>query len=126
MTRKLFLPGARAIAVLSAIGCCSLGYALYIRYFGVEQSGFGLACQAGLDSWFCSVRRLSIALYGHSIFGIVALGVALINLLRPSAPLFALALISACFGVVLYNVALSGLAVAALILSFARPGPAPE
>jgi hypothetical protein len=126
MTSKLFLPSARTVVVLSVIGCCSLGYALYIRYFGIEQAGFGLACQAGLDSWFCSVRRLSIALYGHSIFGIVALGVALINLLRPSPPLFALALIAACFGIVLYNVALSGLAIAVLILSFARPALAPE
>jgi hypothetical protein len=126
MIRALFLPAPRTVAVLSAIGCCSLCCALYIRYFGIEQAGFGLACQAGLDTWFCSVRRLSIALYGYSIFGIVALGVALINLLRPSAPLFALALIAACFGIVLYNVALSGIAAAVLILSLARPAPAPE
>lgn len=97
-----------------------------MRYFGVQQTSVGLACEAGLNSWFCSLRRLTIALYEHSIFGIVGLGAALINLLRPSAPLFALALIAAGFGIVLYNVALSALAVATLILSFARPAPATE
>jgi hypothetical protein len=97
-----------------------------MRYFGVQNTAVGLACQAGSDSLFCTVRRLTIALYEHSIFGIVALGVALINLLRPSAALFGLALAAAGLGIVLYNVALSGLAVAVLILSFARPAPASE
>ena len=53
-----------------------------------------------------------------------ALGVALVNLLRPAVSLFAFALIAAGLGIVLYNVALSGLAVALLIVSFARPAPA--
>ena len=95
-----------------------------MRYFGVQNTEVGLACQAGLNSWFCEIRRLAIALYEHSIFGIVALGVALVNLLRPTVSLFAFALIAASLGIVLYNVALSGLAVAVLILSFARPAPA--
>jgi hypothetical protein len=124
--RKLFLPSARVLAILSGIGLCSLGASLYMRYCGVQNTDVGLACQAGLDSTFCMVRRLTIALYEHSIFGIVALGAALINLLRPSASLFALALAAAGLGIVLYNVALSGLAAALLILSFARPAAAPE
>jgi hypothetical protein len=126
VSRKLFLPSVRVIAVLAAVGLVSLGCSLYMRYFGVQNTDVGLACQAGLDSSFCTLRRLTIALYEHSIFGIVALGAALINLLRPSASLFALALAAAGLGIVLYNVALSGLAAAVLILSFARPAPAPE
>jgi hypothetical protein len=126
VTRRLFLPSYRVLAVLAAIGLVSLGCSFYMRYYGVQNTAVGLACQAGLDSVLCSLRRLSIALYEHSIFGIVALGVALINLLRPSAPLFALSLCAAGLGIVLYNVALSGLAVAVLILSFARPAPAAE
>jgi len=97
-----------------------------MRYFGVQQTSVGLACEAGLDSSFCLLRKLAIALYEHSIFGIVALGVALINLLRPSVALFVFALVFAGLGIVLYNVALSGLAAAILILSFARPAPASE
>jgi hypothetical protein len=41
--------------------------------------------------------------------------------MRPSLVLFVIALAAAGFGIVLYNVALSSVAVALLILSFARP-----
>jgi hypothetical protein len=126
MPRKLFLPSGFALAALAIIAAGSLGCALYMRYFGVQQTGVGLACEAGLNTWFCMARKLTIALYEHSIFGVIALGVALINLLRPSVSLFAFAMIFAGLGIVLYNVALSGLAAAILLLSFARPAPASE
>ena len=51
---------------------------------------------------------------------------ALLNLLRPSLVLFAVALAAAGFGIVLYNIALSALAVGLLILSLARPAPEPD
>jgi hypothetical protein len=126
VTRQLFLPRPRTLATLGLLGAGALGCSFYMRYFGVQNTEVGLACQAGLDSLFCMLRRLTIALYEHSIFGIVALGAALINLLRPTISLFALALIAAGLGIVLYNVALSGLAVAVLILSFARPAAISE
>jgi hypothetical protein len=126
MSRKLFLPSNTALTALAAIVACAVGCALYMRYFGVQQTSVGLACEAGLNSWFCMIRKLTIALYEHSIFGVVALGLALINLLRPSVALLAFALIFAGLGIVLYNVALCGLAAAILILSFARPAPASE
>ena len=62
-------------------------------------------------------------LFTPSVFGAVALGAALLNLVRPSVLLCAVALIAAGFGLVLYNAALSALAVAVLILSLARPAP---
>jgi hypothetical protein len=126
MPRRLFLPTTSALTALAALAACSVGGALYMRYFGVQQTSVGLACEAGLNSGFCMARKLTIALYEHSIFGVVALGVALINLLRPSVALFAFALVFAGLGIVLYNVALSGLAAAILILSFARPAAASE
>jgi len=126
MPKRLFLPRGSALAALAAVAMCSVGCALYMRYFGVQQTSVGLACEAGLNSWFCMTRKLTIALYEHSIFGVIALGVALVNLLRPSFALFAFALVFAGLGIVLYNVALSGLAAAVLILSFARPAPASE
>jgi hypothetical protein len=126
VTRPLFVPTPRALVILIVLGVGALAASLYMRYAGVQNTEVGLACQAGSDSSFCALRRLTIALYQHSIFGIVALGVALINLLRPSAALFGLALVAAALGIVLYNVALSGIAVAVLILSFARPAPASE
>lgn len=123
---KLFLPSARATNILLIVGFASLGYALYIRYLAIEQSAVGLACGAGLGTWLCFVRQTAITLFTNSVFGIVALAIAALNLLRPSLVLFAPALAAACFGVVLYNVGLSSLAVGLLVLSLARRAPEPD
>jgi len=123
---KLFLPSARATNILLIVGFCSLGYALYIRYMAIEQSSVGLACAAGLDTWLCRSRAVIAMLFKHSVFGFGALAVALLQLLRPSLTLFAVALALTCLGIVLYNVQLSSLAAGLLALSFARRAPAPE
>jgi hypothetical protein len=120
---KLFLPSARATNWLLIIGFCSIGYALYLRYLAIEQSTVGLACAAGLNTWLCFTRHIAIMLFTYSVFGWVALAVAAVNLLRPSLILFAVALAAACFGVALYNTALSSVAVGLLLLSFARRAP---
>jgi hypothetical protein len=120
---KLFLPSARATNWLLIVGFGSIGYALYMRYLAIEQSTVGLACAAGLDTWLCVSRRIVTALFTNSVFGIAALIIAALNLLRPSLVLFALALAAACFGVVLYNSALSSLAAGLLVLSLARRAP---
>lgn len=121
---KLFLPSARATNVLLVVGFSALGYALYMRYLAIEQSTVGLACQAGLDTWLCTSRRIVIALFTYSVFGIAALAIAALNLLRPSVVLFGAALAAACLGIVLYNVQLSALAAGLLVLSLARRAPA--
>jgi hypothetical protein len=120
---KLFLPSARATNVLLIVGFASLGYALYIRYTALEQSTVGLACGAGLDTWLCASRRIVTVMFQNSVFGIGALVIAAINLLRPSLVLFAAALAMACLGVVFYNIVLSSLAFGLLLLSFARRAP---
>ena len=123
---KLFLPSARAINVLLIVGFCALGYALYLRYLAIEQSTVGLACGAGLNTWLCFSRAIATTLFQNSVFGITALLVAGVNLLRPSLVLFAVALAIACIGVVLYNIVLSSLAIGLLILSLSRREPEPE
>ena len=123
---KLFLPSARATNYLLIVGFSSLGYALYMRYMAIEQSSVGLACAAGLDTWLCFSRRTAITLFTNSLFGIAAVIIAALNLLRPSLLLFALALATACFGIVLYNIALSSLAAGLLVLSLARRAPEPD
>lgn len=120
---KLFLPSARATNFLLIVGFVSLGYALYIRYTALEVSSVGLACAAGLDTWLCGSRKVIVALHQHAVFGIGALIIAAINLLRPSLLLFAVALALACLGVVLFNIVLSALAAGLLILSLARRAP---
>ena len=123
---KLFLPSARATNWLLIVGFASIGYALYLRYLAIEQSSVGLACAAGLSTWLCFSREIAIALFTNSLFGVAALAIAALNLLRPSLLLFAVALAAACFGIVLYNIALSALAVGLLVLSLARRAPEPD
>jgi hypothetical protein len=123
---KLFLPTARQTNYLLIIGFLSIGYALYLRYLAIEQSTVGLACGSGLHTWLCTTRAVAITLFTHSIFGWVAFAVAALNLLRPSLVLFAISLAAACFGIVLYNVGLSSLAIGLLILSLARRAPEPD
>jgi hypothetical protein len=89
----------------------------------LEQSGVGLACAAGLDTWLCASRRVITVMFQWSVFGTAALIIAAINLLRPSLLLFAAGLAVACLGVVLYNIVLSSLALGLLLLSFARRAP---
>lgn len=123
---KLFLPSARATNWLLIVGFCSIGYALYMRYLAVEQSSVGLACQAGLNTWLCFTRQITIVMFTYSAFGWAALIVAVLNLARPSLVLFAIALAAACCGIVLYNIGLSSLAAGLLVLSFARRAPEPD
>jgi hypothetical protein len=126
MQPRLFLPTARQTNWLLVIGFLALGEALYLRYLAIEYATVALACQAGLETWLCTTFRLVIALFNHSAFGWTALCAALLNLLRPSIVLVSIALAAAGFGLVLHNADLSGLAAALLIVSLARPAPAPE
>ena len=121
--RPPFLPSARHTNWLLAIGFSSLGYALYLRYLIIEQSCVSLACEGGLQTWLCATRRVLIPLFQNSVFGVVALAAAALNLLRPQLALFGLVLIAGGFGIVLYNVGLSALAFGLLLLSLARPAP---
>jgi hypothetical protein len=109
---------------LMLVGFVAVGYALYLRYLAIELSAVALACDAGLPSMLCKARTLATVLFQNSVFGITALVIATLNLLRPSVVLLTGGLIAAAFGIVLYNVALSGLAVGLFILGFARPAPA--
>jgi hypothetical protein len=126
MQSRLFLPTARQTNWLLLAGLLGLGQALYLRYLAIEYAPVALACQAGLNTWLCTTFRLTIALYDHAVFGWVALGAAVLNLLRPSIALVLVALAATAFGLVLHNAGLAGLAAALLILSLARRAPAAE
>jgi hypothetical protein len=124
-TRPLFLPTPRQTNWLLVVGFLCVGEALYLRYLAIENSTVSLACQAGLDTWLCATFRLTIVLFNHQVFGAVALAAALLNFVRPWLVLVTVALAAAAFGVVLHNADLSALAAGILILSLARPAPAP-
>lgn len=119
--KPLFRPTARQWNVLITIGFVAVGFALYLRYTAIEQSAVGLACAAGLKTWLCATRRLAVMLFENTVFGWAALAVAALQVIHPSIVLFALGLVTAGLGVVLYNAGLAGLAAGLLIVSFARP-----
>jgi hypothetical protein len=112
------------VQFLLVVGFLTVGYALYLRYLAVEFSTVALACDAGLQSTLCKMRALATYLFKNSVFGIVAVIVAVLHVLRPSIVLLTAGLVAAGLGIVLYNIVLSGLAIGLLILGFARPAPA--
>jgi len=112
------------VQFLLVVGFITVGYALYLRYLAVEFSTTALACDAGLQSMLCKARTLASSLFKNSVFGIVALIIAVLHVMRPSIVLLTGGLIAAGLGIVLYNITLSGLAIGLLILGFARPAPA--
>ena len=126
MQTRLFRPTARQTNWLVIVGFLAVGEALYLRYLAIEHAPVSLACQGGLSTWLCLTFKAAIALYNKSAFGWVAVVAAALNLIRPSIVLMTVAIAAAGMGLVLHNAGLSGLAVGLLILSLARPAPAPE
>jgi hypothetical protein len=124
MKKSPFRLTAYQVQFLLIVGFFTVGYALYLRYFAVEFSTVALACDAGLQTVLCKSRAVATSLFKNSVFGIVALVIAALHVIRPSIVLLTAGLIAAGLGIVLYNIALSGLAIGLLILGFARPAPA--
>jgi hypothetical protein len=125
MSRR-FLPTARQMNWLIAIGLISLGYALYLRYLVVENVPVGLACDAGAQTWLCLTRKVTLAFDESAVFGWVAFGAAVLTFIRPHVVLFAIALGAIGFGVVLHNAGLAGFAAGLIVLTLARPATVPE
>ncbi len=124
MKKKPFRLTPYQVQFLLVVGFVTVGWALYVRYLAVEFSQVALACDAGLQTMICKARSVSTSLFKNSVFGIVALVIATLNLMRPSIVLLTLGVIAAGLGIVLYNIVLAGLAIGLLILGFARPAPA--
>ena len=97
-----------------------------MRYLAIEHAPVSLACQGGQSTWLCTTFHAAIALYNKSAFGWIALIAAALNLVRPSIVLMTIAIAAGGMGLVLHNAGLAGLAAGLLIMSLARPVPAPE
>ena len=121
MHSRSFLPSPRVANMLIALAAAALGYALYLRYLVIENSTVGLACEAGLTTSACMARKIVIFLFRYQVFGVLALVASVYHLLRPQIYVFALGMVAAAFGLVLYNNGLAALATALLVVSFARP-----
>ena len=121
---KLVLPSRRAAALLAALGVVALGMALYLRYFIIQNSAIGVACEAGAVSLTCKLRLAVILMFVQDCFGWVAMIAAGVQLWRPNIVAFGTGLVFALMGLELYNTRASALAIALLVLSLARPSPA--
>jgi hypothetical protein len=124
MKKKPFRLTPYQVQFLLIVGFVTVGYALYLRYLAVEFAQVALACDAGLQTLLCQSRLVATYLFKHSVFGSVAIVIATLHVIRPSIVLLTGGLIAAGLGIVLYNIALSGIAVGLLILGFARLAPA--
>ena len=125
MKKHVFQLTAREVQWLMIVGFVTVGYALCLRYLAIEYSPVALACDAGgLQTWLCKTRLVATWLVRNSVFGIAALTIAVLNLVRPSIVLLTAGLAIAGTGTVPCNIALSGLALGLLILGLARPAPA--
>src|SRR5437868_8169973 len=121
MKKHPFRLSALQVQWLMVVGFVTVGYALYLRYFAVENSQVALACDAGLQTWLCKTRLVATWLFRNSVLGGAAMVIAVLHVLRPSIVTLTAALAAAGAGIVLYNITLSGLAVGLLILGFSRP-----
>ncbi len=112
---RLFLPSARATNILLIVGFGALGYALYVRYMGIEQSHVGWPAMRPrhLDVRAAPRLRRAVRPFADRRRGRGAGGD---HLLRPTLVIFALALAAAQMGVVLYNGMLASLAIGLLLL----------
>jgi hypothetical protein len=126
MARALFRPNRTQIFILAASVAGALGFALAMRYLAIENTPLGLACDAGDPGMLCAARKTVLTFSQSTVFGIVALIAAAMNLMRPSIVLCLVGLACAGMGLVLYNTSPSALAVALLAFSLARPLPEPE
>ena len=125
MKKHVFQLTAREVQWLMIVGFVAVGYALYLRYLAIEYSSVALACDAGgLQTWLCRTRLVATWLFRNSVFGIAAIVIAVLNLIRPSIVLLTAGIAMAGTGIVLYNIVLSGIAIGLLILGLARPAPA--
>jgi hypothetical protein len=67
---------------LLIVGFLTVGYAIYLRYLAIEFSSLALACDAGLQTTLCKTRLLVTYLFRNSVFGIVALVIAALHVIR--------------------------------------------
>jgi hypothetical protein len=124
MTKTPFTLTPYQVQWIMLVGFASVSFAFYVRYFAIEPAKMALACDAGLQTWLCQTRALANYLHRQEVFGIVAIVIAILHLIRPSIILLTAGVAAAGLGIMLYNVTLSGIAVGLLILGFARPAPA--
>lgn len=119
-----FLPSPRQTNLLIVLGFTLFGAAIYARYTFLESDALAAACLAGSPRAGCGVRRLLTDLSEIHVFGGLALIAAAAHVWRPRVATLICGLAAGIPGLVFGNAEPSSLALALLILGFARPARA--
>ena len=117
---RLYLPTPRETNLLILLGFTAFGYALYLRFLVVDALAIEFACAEGLARMVCGLRRTVIELHDLQFFGGLALVCAVLHFVRPRFATLAVGMVAALFGLILRNTGVSALAMAILIVGFAR------
>lgn len=118
---RAFLPTPRQTNWLILLGFGSFVAAIYVRQNILAFEPLIAACSASTPLAACGVRRIVLELSELQLFGGVALVAAVLHFMRPRVIMFSVALCAAAVGLLWGNPSLSALAIALLILAFARP-----
>jgi hypothetical protein len=113
--------------VLITVVLISLAVACLLRFSVVENGELAIYCAGAASEIVCQVRDATIGLFNALVFGTIALAAAAASFIWPANLVWkAIAMVAAALGLVLYNVLLSAMALAILVLSLARAVPARE
>lgn len=96
-----------------------LGVAMLIRYRLIEPAAVAQACDAGVQSWSCGVRRLAILSFDRQQLGYIALIGSVLALLMRSGWIAWLSAVASVTGLVWYcfEPCAVGLVVSVLVLA---------
>jgi len=111
----------RTFALLAVVAVLAAVLGFVLRYALVEPRSVGLACDAGEASLRCAFRQGLIFTFWNSLFGWLALALAVWQLWRPATWRLAVLLAVCALGLILYNTLMAATAVALAAFSLARP-----
>lgn len=118
--RSSFRPNKAKAAALATVAVIALAAATYVRFEVIQNKALTAACIADPSTAICFAREAILPIFQQSLFGLGAIAAAILTIAMPNALFAGLTLITAAFGLVLYNVTLSALAIALLVLALAR------
>jgi hypothetical protein len=109
----------RALAVVAiALAAGAVG-AGALRYNLIESPGAAALCEGG-EPWWCPLRQWIVILFLKHVFGIAAVALAFIALLRPRVIRIALAAAASGVALMIYNADFGALAAVLAILALLR------
>ncbi|MEX1109960.1 MAG: hypothetical protein WEC00_13700 [Dongiaceae bacterium] len=112
-------PIGRALAIVAVALAAGAFGAGALRYNLIESPGAATLCEGG-GPWWCPLRQWLVILFLKHAFGIVAVALAAIAVLRPRVIWIALAAVATGVALMIYNADFGALAAVLVILALLR------